>query len=192
MEGRRAFVDESYGVAAGHYLLAAVVLDEGAADRVRDRVSAIRRRHPAEYHWRDEHRFARRAMVGLVASLGLRCFVVVASSVPPARQERARALCTAALLSELEALDPPVTDLVVESRTAALDSADARRIAGLRISRHLGLDLHCPFRTKAEPLLWLADAVAGAASADLAGVPDYLRRQSAVAVRRDVSVMFSA
>jgi len=77
------------------------------------------------------------------------------------------------LLAHLQSCDPAVLDVVLESRTAVLDRRDARRIEGLRTSRRITEHVRYRFATKAEPLLWLADAVAGAASAEIAGDKTY-------------------
>lgn len=69
-------------------------------------------------------------------------------------------------------LDEGCTELVIESRSTEGDVRDRAVILdALRDSGRSG-DLVYSWRTKDEPLLWVADAVAGAASEHLTGRPD--------------------
>jgi hypothetical protein len=171
---RRAFVDESYVPRTRHYLLAAVVLDTASLDDARAAVRDVRRHRRGAFHWHDERTETRRRALKIAAATSDLQVVVVVKPVPERRQERARALCTASLLAQLQAVDPPVLDVVFESRTATLDRRDRDRIEGLRASRRISATARYGFATKAEPLLWLADAVAGAASLQMAGNDDMI------------------
>lgn len=169
MTERRAFVDESYVARTEHYLMAAVILDVADIEDTRALIRSVRRHRRAAFHWHDERPAARHRMLSLVAGSSPLQLVVVTKPVAERRQERARAICTGSLLAQLQAFDPPVDDVVFESRTATLDRRDASRIAGLRSSRRLPVDVRYSFATKSEPLLWFADALAGAVGAELAG-----------------------
>ena len=173
MSDRYAFVDESYIVATRHYLLAAVVVREEMLDDVRASVRAVRRRRRDAFHWHGELDRSRTAMLELIAATSDLQIVVISRPVPPRRQERARARCTESLLAQLQVLDPPVHDVVLESRTHVLDRRDGTRIEGLRASMRIGPGLRFCFATKSEPLLWIADAVAGAESARVRGDDRY-------------------
>ena len=106
--------------------------------------------------------------------------------MPPRRQERARARCTESLLAQLQVLDPPVHDVVFESRTHVLDRRDGARIEGLRASMRIRPGLRFSFATKAEPLLWIADAVAGAESARVRGDDRYAQALGDRLIRIDI------
>ena len=124
MSDRYAFVDESYIVATRHYLLAAVVVRGDILDDVRASVRAVRRRRRDAFHWHGEFDRSRTAMLELIAATSDLQIVVVSRPVHPRRQERARARCTESLLAQLQVLDPPVRDVVFESRTDVLDRRD--------------------------------------------------------------------
>ena len=173
---RRAFVDESYARLTSHYLMAAVVLDESASQTVADLARGLRRRASGEFHWRHELDPSRRTMLDLIALVSDAQVVVVSKPVPARRQERARARCTESLLAQLHVLSPPVRDVVFESRGHVLDQRDAHRVEGTRTQGRADPDLRYAFDTKAQPLLWIADAVAGAATSDLSTGTRYLER----------------
>lgn len=173
MSERRAFVDESYVSRTGQYLLAAVVIDDGQGDDARDAALEIRRHRRNALHWHDERRSTRLAIISAVAARTAAQVVVVTTPVPENRQERGRAVCIAPLLAHLQASSPPVARVILESRTGVLDRRDAQRIEGLRASHRLTDLVRYEFATKSEPLLWLADAVAGAVGSALAGDDTY-------------------
>ena len=186
MSDRYAFVDESYIVATRHYLLAAVVVREDMLDDVRASVRAVRRRRRDAFHWHGEFDRSRTAMLELIAATSDLQIVVVSRPVHPRRQERARARCTESLLAQLQVLHPPVRDVVFESRTDVLDRRDGARIEGLRASMRIGPGLRFSFATKAEPLLWIADAVAGAESARVGGDERYAQALDDRLIRIDI------
>jgi hypothetical protein len=146
------------------------VLDDARLADVRDATLAARRQSGRPFHWHSERNAARAEMVEHVASLsGTEIIVAVCRPVASHRHERARAVCLVTLLDAVQALDPPVSCIVLERRTEMLDKRDAARIEGLVAGRRLTKELTYSFASKAEPLLWLADAVAGAVSAELRG-----------------------
>jgi len=173
---RRAFVDESYAQLTSHYLMAAVVLDDTTSQGVSDLARGLRRRASGAFHWRHELDASRRTMLDLIALVSDAQVVVVSKPVPGRRQERARARCTESLLGQLQALLPSVRDVVFESRGHLLDQREAQRIEGMRGQGRTDPELRYAFDTKAQPLLWLADAVAGAATSDLTASTRYLDR----------------
>lgn len=168
---RVAFVDESYVAGTSHYLLAAVVMPNETSAAVSDTTRTVPRRSRTRFHWHSEHEHDRHAMVAHVANVS--DLVVVSRPVRESRSERARGLCLRSLMAHLQGLEPPISDVVLESRTAVLDRRDANRIEGLRASGRLSPRMRFSFDTKAEPLLWLPDAVAGAVNAELAGDARY-------------------
>src|SRR5665648_874942 len=136
--------------------------------------------------WHGEFDRSRTAMLELIAATSDLQIVVISRPVPPRRQERARARCTESLLAQLQVLDPPVHDVVLESRTHVLDRRDGARIEGLRASMRIGPGLRFSFATKSEPLLWIADAVAGAESARVRGDDRYAQALGDRLIRIDI------
>jgi hypothetical protein len=79
----------------------------------------------------------------------------------------------AGLLDDLA--DKGITELVLESRQAANDVMDKEVIAAARRAGRISTDLvYGHQRPSEEPLLWLADALAGAVMARVRGDPGYL------------------
>jgi predicted nicotinamide N-methyase len=98
--------------------------------------------------------------------------VVIATGVAPRRQERARRECIERLLAELASRRVP--NVVFERRHAELDARDRAMVAALRRQRSVPPWLHVSWVAAAdEPLLWLPDIVAGAASLAAAGDATY-------------------
>lgn len=167
---RVAFVDESNRhLSEGRYgtLLAAVVIDEAgeatATRLARTRLSPGQLR----FHWRDESRRTRRDFIEAVTSqhdIDL-SIVVVSTTVERARRiESGRVQTLWRLLAELERLD--VGRLVIESRLERNDRRDRREIERAKqagVCRR-GL-VYAHHRPTEGPPLWIADAVAGSASA---------------------------
>ena len=159
MSDRYAFVDESYVARTQHYLLAAVVVREDVLDDVRASVRAVRRRRRDAFHWHGEFDRSRTAMLELIAATSDLQIVVVSR---------------------------PVRHVVFESRTDVLDRRDGARIEGLRASMRIGPGLRFSFATKAEPLLWIADAAAGAESARVGGNDRYAQALEDRLIRIDI------
>ena len=174
MTGRRAFVDESHVAATAHYLLAAVIVSEASAEALSAATAPVRRRGRAPFHWYHELDVSRTAMIHHIAASSDLQVVVISRPVAPGRHERARARCMESLLAQLQSLDPPVRHVVFESRTQVLDKRDAARIEGMRSSLRFLPVLRFSSETKEQPLLWLADAVAGAESAHIQGDSRYV------------------
>lgn len=169
-------MDESYVSSTAHYLLAAVVVDPARTADLRDETRGLPRRGRSRFHWHSERAADRAAMVSHIAARTDLQVVVVSQPVAEARAERARARCLGALLAACVGFEPAVGHVVLESRTEVLDKRDAARIEGLKSAGRLPGLLRFSFGTKAEPLLWLPDAVAGAANAELADDPRYTAR----------------
>ena len=99
--------------------------------------------------------------------------VTVGTPVPHRRQERARSACLARLAYELHGCVPA---LVMESRSRVLNVRDIRSVTSARHLLPKGTEFqitHLP--GAAEPLLWVADVVAGAVRAHREGEPSYRR-----------------
>ncbi|MGW2091841.1 hypothetical protein [Promicromonospora sukumoe] len=81
--------------------------------------------------------------------------------IDPKRQERARRQCMERLVFEMGTL--AVSQVWLESRTQSLNERDRRMFAALHAKHAMPTDLHIDFALPTgEPMLWVADAVAGA------------------------------
>jgi hypothetical protein len=169
---RTAYVDESSRVRAGLYVLAAVIVADEQADRHREVLMALLHRSQRRLHWRDESSKRRALLVSAVCQLPHTGAVVIATGVPPRRQERARRKCIERLLTELAGRR--IAAVVFERRHAELDARDRAMVAALRRQRTVPPWLRVSWvAAVGEPLLWLPDIAAGAASLAAAGDATY-------------------
>ena len=168
IEPFRAYVDESLRLSARLYLMAAVFVDGARADSHRTVLRGLLRKGQRRLHWRDEDDRRRAALIAAVAELRPRGIVVVGREMDPRHQERARRKCIEQLLWGLAARGVP--EAVFERRHPELDRKDLQMINVLRIQRVLPTWLRVSWQHPAsEPLLWLPDVIAGAASLAEAG-----------------------
>ena len=162
-----AYVDESGRTSGGgRYVMAAVVVPPERAEAVR---AALRDALPSglhRYHWHHERAASRLAMAARVRDLGLDAVVVTTAPVEPRRTERARRRCLLRLLWELDQREE--RQVVFESRRAG-DADDRRAVAVAERAAHVRAPVRYAFLAPTEePLLWLPDCVAGAATRALA------------------------
>lgn len=158
---RTAYVDESEpGGGLDHtvYLLAAILIDEPAAESARAAVRQATPRRMRKLHWYEALGNQRLIWVELLAYTV--AIVVVRYDGAPARTERRRRRCIERLAWELE--QRAVSTVVFESRGPARDAGDASMLESLR-DRRIDRDLrHEHARGPEEPLLALADIACGA------------------------------
>ena len=159
-----AFLDES--IRGSLYVLAAVMVP---AHDPHCRREVLRLRLPGQrrIHWRDESSVRRDRIVDAVVVLP---WTGVAIAFHPARrrlQSAARAACLRGIVAWLSGQG--VSRLVIESRGEHNDRHDRRSIIECRRSGHV-VETYGFARPAEEPLLWIADIVAGATSAHLAGL----------------------
>jgi hypothetical protein len=150
------------------YLLSALIVHSEAEPDVRRSVAALRPPTETKLRWHNESAASRRKIIAAVPSLAAMYVVVVRSCPPDERPARRRAKCLATLLAELDVAG--VDLLVLEARQQSQNNQDLRSVARLRSARHVSSRLrveHVP--GPAEPLLWIADIVAGAVGAARAG-----------------------
>jgi hypothetical protein len=167
-----AYIDESLRMRAGLYVLAAVIVADGQADRHREVLQALLHRGQRRLHWRDESAKRRALLVSAVRQLPHTGAVVIATGVTSRRQERARRKCIERLLAELARRG--VGAMVFERRHAELDARDRAMVAALQQQRSVPAWLRVSWVAAAdEPLLWLPDIVAGAASLATVGDATY-------------------
>jgi hypothetical protein len=180
-----AFGDESVRVGAGgllYVLGAAVVIRD--LDATRAELRALVPGRQERLHWRGEREARRLALLATLNDAGVAVFASWSYPVARHRQERARRACLITLAGDVarECVD----ELVLEHRDEAGDRLDRQTLLD---ARHGGVaDLRYRFaRPAEEPLLWAADAIAGAMSVHLAGVTSvYFEalRPSVLVVRR--------
>lgn len=162
-----AYVDESLRqTTSGLYLVAAAVIIDERADNARHHVRKVLTGHQRRFHWNDAGEAQRAQMVEVVGALAPTLLAYACRPLPK-RQDRARALCVGSLVWDLQQLD--VSHVVFESRQARNDRKDADTIEQARRAQRAAPGLTYAFnRPQAEPLLWVADAVAGAVATHLA------------------------
>ena len=170
-----AYVDESEpdprSGSASVYLLAAALIEDVEHDAARTAMEALRVRGQKKLHWNAEEAKRRTLIVQTVARLPT-MHLVVARTDAAATSERRRRKCLETLLPELESAK--VDRVYLEAREMRQNQRDVQLLAGLRAQRVVGSALrldHLP--GPSEPLLWIADVVAGAVGARHHGNPVY-------------------
>jgi hypothetical protein len=172
IEPFRAYVDESLRLSARLYLMAAVFVDGDRAESHRAMLRGLLRRCQRRLHWRDEDDRRRAALIAAVADLRPRGIVVIGAGMDPRHQERARRKCMERLLWNLD--ERRVSEVVFERRGNDLDVRDLEMVETLRGRRVIRTRLRVHWESPdLEPLLWLADLIAGAASVAEAGHESY-------------------
>ncbi|MGW5053123.1 hypothetical protein [Actinokineospora sp. NPDC004072] len=161
----QAFVDESFlecDAGDGFYIVAAAVIEPAAQAAARQVMVALLDRSSREkLHWNEMNHDRQMRAAAAVAALAGFHVVAIGTPVPRRRQDRARARCLERLVTELHGVD--VTAVLAESRTPTLDARDLRTVIGARYNLPKGSRFHLDHRPgRAEPLLWVADIVAGA------------------------------
>ncbi|HEX5494706.1 MAG TPA: DUF3800 domain-containing protein [Mycobacteriales bacterium] len=172
----RAYVDESESnqrVDPHTYLLAAALVhDEHAAD-VRAEVRGLLRPGQRKLHWRDESTESRARIIKTIAALPALHVVVVRTGRDGEPIERRRRKCFERLAYELAARD--IDHIAAEARQSKNNLREMDHVKRLRAvgAVRAGMRLsHVPGPN--EPLLWIADVVAGAMTAARTGTPDHL------------------
>lgn len=175
-QARTAYADESFKEqdGSGYYVMAAACFEPGVCDQAREAVTELRSGHGVvKAHWTEMTRaYREQAAKALAAVEGIH-IVTVGSPVPRRRQERARARCLERLIIELHGFG--ITSLVIEAREPQLNRRDIETVKG---ARYRLLPKGSNFRVDhvlgpAEPLLWIADIVAGAVRAEQEGDSQY-------------------
>ena len=160
---KTAYIDESLRVRHGLYVLAAVVVADTEADHHRAALRALLLRGQIRLHWRDESSRRRSQLITAMSALRHTGAIVIATETAPRRQERARRKCIERLLAALASR--AIATFVFERRHPDLDAHDRTMIAALRRQRSLPATMRATWQRAAdEPLLWLPDIAAGAAS----------------------------
>ncbi|WP_030171346.1 hypothetical protein [Spirillospora albida] len=169
---RSAWSDESFQEkdSDGFYIIAAAVIEPTAMESARESMRRLRGdRVTPKAHWTEMDRREREHAAQAVADIGGLHVVAVGSPVPARRQERARGKCLTELIVQLHGFD--VGHLFMEARQAVLNRRDVETV---QHTRRYWLPQGTRFRVEhvagsSEPLLWVADVVAGACRAERLG-----------------------
>lgn len=160
---------------AGLYVVAAVIVEE-RQEEARAQARAVLPPKQVRFHWRDEGGARRLAMLGCIVGLGASARGYVHRMADVRRQDRSRALCFKRLLWDLG--QAGVGELVIESRREPNDRKDRQTIIWAQkahiASQALDYRHGLP---KEEPLLWFADALAGALRSDEVEGTSYLEEE---------------
>lgn len=171
-----AWVDESMRIDTGDkgaYVLASVVCDPACCDPIRDELRSLRLKRQQRLHWRDEDANRRTKIAETFGQVNVTAVVVVGEALARSKQERGRRACMRSLFPYLDQLG--VNRVFLETRTASLQRRDAKMIDALRAQQLLSPRLQVEVaRPLEEPMLWIADVLAGATSAALAGQEEWL------------------
>ena len=166
-----AFADESFREdhTEGVYVLAATVLEyeiqEGTRELMRRLLGS---RRTGKLRWHEMDRLECKDAAHRVADIEAIHVVIVGTPVPRRRQERARAACLTTLVSALHGFG--VQHLLIEARSAELNRRDVATVQGARFNSPKDSNFrvdHIPGSD--EPLLWIADIVAGTVQTSLQG-----------------------
>jgi hypothetical protein len=160
---KTAYIDESMRMTHGWYVLAAVIVADHHAEDHRAVLRDLLYRGQLRLHWRDESTRRRAQLIAAMAALDHTGAIVIATGTQPRHQERARRKCIERLLAELASRG--ITTAVFERRHPDLDTRDRAMIASLLRQQAIPAAFRATWQQAAdEPLLWLPDVAAGAAS----------------------------
>lgn len=184
-----AYVDESAHTKldGGCYILAAAMLAPEDRGDVRDSMRSLAPSQGQRFHWRLESDSGRRKATALVADLPVLHLVVVGTRLDRRKQERARRRCLSCLLYELDIHG--VDRVFLESRTPTLNKADIDAVTFFKnsgvVDRGVRVEHDYPLE---EPLLWIADLVAGACGQSVVGVDEYRRELAQLIIEHAVDL----
>lgn len=168
-----AYVDESYDLNIGVYILTASIVDLADAEEARYVLRSLQQ-GGEKLHWSKEPQQRRNEVTKAVSALGFASVSVIGSGVH-VHAERARRKCMEVLLPELEGAG--VETVTFEARQARNDKQDRELIAACRRKRLLSSRLHASFLGgESEPLLRLPDIVCGTVLATQRGDDSYLQQ----------------
>lgn len=172
----RAYVDESESnrqLDPDTYILAAALVHDAQADRLRERLTALRPRGQSKLHWHAESPRSRATIAKTIADLAAMHLVVIRACGAGEPVERRRRKCLERLAYELGTRS--VRHITVEAREPKQDARELQHFNDLRSAHRIDTEMRLYHAAgPVEPLLWLADAVAGAVTAARTGEPGYL------------------
>lgn len=179
-----AFTDESYHQAddarPGHYIMGTAIIDASHFDAHRAAVASLRIAGARKLHWHEEGHRRRLTIIDTIARLDALHVVVMRARAHAEGTERQRRKCLERQIHETDTLG--VTHMVLESRGRADDQRDRKLLDTLRAKKAVGPGLRIDHRAGPdEALLWIPDAVCGAAHAAELGNTRYWERLKASA-----------
>ncbi|MEW9532648.1 hypothetical protein [Microbispora sp. NPDC049125] len=141
--------------------MAAVIIDSADHEGVRADLESLRTGKSRRLHWREESSTRHLVICEAIARMPLQSLVTIHIFSRGVPYERARRLCLERLLHELDQARVGLT--TIESRSAKMDRLDLLLIMGIRKAKRLSDTIRAIWQyPEEEPLLWAADAVAGA------------------------------
>jgi hypothetical protein len=160
-------VDESNSHSGpGLYILAAVLIPAAAAGDFRRALRSLLLPKQQRFHWTKEGERQRLRMLNLVVERDVELHTY-ATRAPWRKHELARSRSLGLILSNHCS---EAADIIIESREAHRDRYDRQVIAQARRSSVISREADVTFAVpRDEPLLWAADALAGATLAGLTG-----------------------
>ncbi|KAA5837052.1 hypothetical protein ABT337_27435 [Saccharopolyspora hirsuta] len=165
-----AYVDESYDLTIGVYILTATIVDLPDADDFRYLLRSLQQ-GGEKLHWRKEPPSRRTEITKAIAGTDMLA-ISVHGHAGALRPERARRKCMEALLPELERAGVSIVQF--EARQAQHNKHDSEMVVSCRNKRLITGKLSIDFAPGVfEPLLWLPDAVCGAMLAAQRGDHSY-------------------
>ncbi len=179
-----AYVDESYRSTVSTYVLSSALVPTSRADDLRDHLKRLARGR-ARIHWRDRSTRERLVLAREVAAQGVRSVSWVTSVSVAKQQERARRVLLERAVFDL--VEISAVALVLETRHEERNRHDRDALRGFQRAGVLTGDLDVSHGLPLEePLLWLADVVAGAVGEACCGRKDSLAAFGSHAVVVDV------
>lgn len=171
-----AYVDESMLIGDGGFYLLAAFVHAGSHDGDHRSSLAATQDVTRRFHWHNEEVVGRHALLDTMATFDANFLVSWSALGDSRKQERSRSIALRRLLWEIQSL--AVNVVVFESRQASRDRRDRITVLHAQKSGHAGPTLRYRFESaRTEPLLWAADALAGAARTALGfGDHSYLDR----------------
>ncbi|MER7080213.1 hypothetical protein SAMN02982929_03787 [Saccharopolyspora kobensis] len=168
-----AYVDESYDLTIGVYILTATIVDLTDAEDFRSTMRGLRR-GGEKLHWSKEPPHRRTELTKVLSSLLVHSVVAIGCS-KPLFPERGRRKCLESLLPELETHGADIATF--ETRQKHSNKLDADMVDACRQKRLITSNIRITFAPgTSEPLLWIPDIVCGIALSAERGDEKYLRQ----------------
>lgn len=175
-------IDESGDEIPGRHryvIGAGVIVDD--REVIRSEIAALFAHRRRPFHWVAEGAATRHAMLDLIGRLNIDAYAVVSSTESPHHLEFVRDRCLRELFRTTVAHRPQ--SIVIESREKSMSIVGQNRHDFITMieARHAGElapSVRYEWAGKAEHLVWMADAVAGAALAAERGDVTWLDRLS--------------
>jgi hypothetical protein len=168
-----AVLDETYPELPGgvaYVVGAAVILSEEQAARSALAGIFADSQRVRPFHWHHEGPDARAAMITVLGEIGAVAHVCVHYPTGRKKLEAARAGALGEVVPRI--LHDGASTLLIESRGDAEDRRDRAVILDALNTLDRSGELRYEWRTKAEPLLWLADCICGAVREHLLQIDD--------------------